>query len=132
MTAPEPAVAWHLLILSSFLPQIFLETSSVGHCSCLSFLVLRGCVCAKSLQSYPTLCDPMDCSSPGWGFSGKNTGVGCHALFQGIFPTQVSNPNLLRLLHWQATSLPVSPPAKPPQGKMNCRSATAIYLFIKF
>ena len=23
MTAPEPAVAWHLLILSSFLPQIF-------------------------------------------------------------------------------------------------------------
>ena len=26
---------------------------------------------------------------------GKNSGVGCHVLFQGIFPTQVSNPNLL-------------------------------------
>ena len=26
---------------------------------------------------------------------GKNTGVGCHALLQGIFPTQVSNPGLL-------------------------------------
>ena len=25
---------------------------------------------------------------------GKNTGVGCHALLQGIFPTQGSNPNL--------------------------------------
>ena len=23
------------------------------------------CVCAKSLQSYPTLCDPKDCSPPG-------------------------------------------------------------------
>ena len=29
---------------------------------------------------------------------GKNTGVGCHFLLQGIFPTQVSNPLLLRLL----------------------------------
>ena len=26
----------------------------------------------------------------------KNTGVGCHALFQGIFPTQGSNPYLLK------------------------------------
>ena len=26
---------------------------------------------------------------------GKNTGVGCHALLQGIFPTQGSNPGLL-------------------------------------
>ena len=29
---------------------------------------------------------------------GKNTGVGCHALLQGIFPTQGSNPRLLHLL----------------------------------
>ena len=28
-------------------------------------------------------------------FSGKNTGVGCHALLQGIFETQGSNPGLL-------------------------------------
>ena len=26
---------------------------------------------------------------------GKNTGVGCHSLLQGIFPTQGSNPGLL-------------------------------------
>ena len=32
---------------------------------------------------------------PSMGFSSKNTGVGFHFLFQGIFPTQGSNPHLL-------------------------------------
>ena len=48
---------------------------------------------AKSLQSCPTLCNPMDCSPAGsclWNSPGKNTGVGCHVL-QGIFPTQGSS-----------------------------------------
>ena len=52
---------------------------------------------AKSLQSYPTLCDPLDCpagSSVHVDSPDKNTGVGCHALLQGIFPTQGSNPGL--------------------------------------
>ena len=35
---------------------------------------------------------------------------GCHFLLQGIFLTQGSNPPLLRLLHWQADSLPLLPP----------------------
>ena len=30
-----------------------------------------------------------------WNFLGKSTGVGCHALFQEIFPTQGLNPHLL-------------------------------------
>ena len=34
-----------------------------------------------------------------WDSPGKNTGVGSHALLQGIFPTQGSNPRLLCLLH---------------------------------
>ena len=34
-----------------------------------------------------------------WGSPGKDTGVGCHALLQGIFLTQGSNPSLLCLLH---------------------------------
>ena len=38
---------------------------------------------------------------------GKNTGVGCHALLQGTFPTQGSNMHLLSLLYWQAGSLPL-------------------------
>ena len=46
------------------------------------------------------------------GFSSKNTGVGCRALLQGIFPTQGSNPRLLHLLNCQADSLPLVPPGK--------------------
>ena len=63
--------------------------------------------------SHAQLCltprDPRDWSPPGssvlaWNFLGKNTGVGCHFLFKGIFPIQGSD---LRLLHWQ-DSLPLS------------------------
>ena len=42
------------------------------------------------------------------GFPGKNTGVGCHFLLQGIFLTQGLNLHLLCLLHRQAGSLPLS------------------------
>ena len=48
------------------------------------------------------------CDSPG-----KNTGVGCHAVLQGIFLTQGLNPHRLCLLQWQAGSLPLAPPGKP-------------------
>ena len=41
---------------------------------------------------------------------GKNTGVGCHFLLQGIFLTQGLN---LHLLHWQADSLTTEIPWKP-------------------
>ena len=40
---------------------------------------------AKSLQSCPTLCDPIDSSHQApcpWDSPGKNTGVGCHFLLQ--------------------------------------------------
>ena len=43
----------------------------------------------------------------------KNTGVGCRALLQGVFPTQGPNPRLSCLLHWQMGSLPLVPPGKP-------------------
>ena len=35
-----------------------------------------------------------------WNSPGKNTGVGCHAVLQGIFLNQGLNPHLLHLLHW--------------------------------
>ena len=38
-------------------------------------------------------------------FPGKNTGVGCHLLLQGIFLTQGLN---LSLLYWQSDSFPLS------------------------
>ena len=49
-------------------------------------------------QSCPTLCDPMNCKPSGssaHGIPGKNTGVGCHFLLQGIFLTQGPNLSLL-------------------------------------
>ena len=61
-------------------------------------LPLVECTCAKSLHLCPVLWDPMDCSLPGfcpWDSPGMNTGVGCHALLQGIFLTLESNPGLL-------------------------------------
>ena len=59
----------------------------------------------------------MDGSLPGSSVHGdspgKNTGMDCLALLQGIFPTQGSNLCLLCLLHWHAGSLSLAPPAKP-------------------
>ena len=67
-------------------------------------LAYGGFLGVLSLQSCPTLCDPMDSGPPGSSVHGdspgENTGVGCCALLQGIFPTQGLNPRLLRLPHW--------------------------------
>ena len=64
----------------------------------LSFQNTSTSVLCLVTQLCPTLCDPMDCSLLGLfvhrDFPGKYTGVGCHALLQGIFPTQESNPGL--------------------------------------
>ena len=53
-------------------------------------------------QSCLTLCGPMVYSFARllcpWGSPGKNTGVGCHFLHQGIFPTQELNPGLLHCM----------------------------------
>ena len=71
--------------------------------------MITGDGCCLVAHSCPALCNPMDCSLPGSSVHGdspgKNTGVGCHALLQGILPTQESNPCLL---HWQASSLLLS------------------------
>ena len=54
-----------------------------------------GCVSVLVTQSYPTFCKPMDIAHQlplrPWDSPGKNTGVSCHSLLQGIFPTQGSN-----------------------------------------
>ena len=69
--------------------------------------------CCLLLSHVWLFCDLMDCSPPSphcsWDFSGKNTGMGCHFLHQGIFPTQGLNLHLLLgrqiLYHW-ATGKP--------------------------
>ena len=56
---------------------------------------MHTCMCAKSLQLCPTLCNPMDCNPPGSSVHGdspgKNTKVGCHALLQGSNPCLMSS-----------------------------------------
>ena len=78
---------------------------------------LLKCMHAKSLQLCQILCNPIDCSLPSSSVHGdspgKNTGVGCHALLQGIFLTQESNPWVLYLLYLQIGSLPLATPEKP-------------------
>ena len=68
-------------------------------------------------MSCPTLCNPMDCTTHRllcpWDSLGKNIGVSCHALLQGIFLTQRFSLCLLYLLHWQGCSLPIVAPEKP-------------------
>ena len=80
------------------LPQPTLQTQIVmTHC-------FHMCVCSvvsDSLQPYRL--NPAKLLCP-WDFLGKNTGVSCHFLLQGIFPPQESN---LHLLHWQTGSLPL-------------------------
>ena len=85
---------------------------------------------AKLIQSCLTLCNPMDCSLPGFfvheDSPGKNTGVGCHFLLQEIFLIQRSKPHLLCLLHWQVVSLPLAPVI------MWCEIGLSPYVFINF
>ena len=73
------------------------------HNNCALVMLLCCAVLCLVAQSCPTLCDTMDCSPPGSSVDGdspgKNTGVGCHALLQGIFPIQGSIPGLLCFPH---------------------------------
>ena len=66
-------------------------------------------VLSDSWQPYGLLPAQLFCP---WDSQGKNTGVGCHALLQGLFLTQGWTLHLLCLLHWQAGSLPLAPPGK--------------------
>ena len=76
---------------------------------------MHACVLGR-FSRVQLFCDPMDCGHQAplsMGFPRKKDQSGCHALLQEIFPTQVLNPHLLRLLLWQAGSLPLVPPGKP-------------------
>ena len=66
----------------------------------------------------------MDCSPSGSSFHrvflGKDTGVVCHFLLQGIFPTQGSNWGLLHGRHFLPTVLPGKPQQKnKPEGRLH-------------
>ena len=82
--------------LSVFIPPIWMRAACAVLC-----LVAQSCL---------TLWDPMDCSLPGSSVHGdspgKNIGVGCQALLQGIFPIQGSNS--LSLYHLSHQGSPIS------------------------
>ena len=87
-------------------------------CELVHIVLLGMMLLLLSHFSRVRLCNAMDCSPLmgllcQWDSPGKNTGVGCHALLQGIFLTQGSNLHFLCLLRWQAGSLPLGPPGKP-------------------
>ena len=58
----------------------------------------------KSLQSHPTLCNPVDCSPQG---------SSVHGILQVRILEWVAKPTSLHLLHQQVNSLPLMPPGKP-------------------
>ena len=77
---------------------------------CMTRYIERSLVSGLCLCLVPHLCltlwDPMDCSLLGscvhGDSAGKNTGVGSHALLQGIFPTQGLNsglPNFRQIIY---------------------------------
>ena len=82
---------------------------------CFSCVQLSETLWTVALQA------PLSMDSPG-----KNTGVECHALLQGIFLTQGSNLHLLCLLHWQAGSLPLAPSGKPLWHFIGCSNCLYI------
>ena len=71
------------------------------------------CCCFSCIQLFVTSWTVVHQAPLSMGFSRQEYWSGCHALLQGIFPTQWSNPCLLYLLHLQAGSLPLASPGKP-------------------
>ena len=81
----------------------------VSGLTCMSTQLLSGCVLlfvTHGLQPARLLCP--------WHSPGRNTGMGCRAHLQGIFPPLVLNPRLLCLLHWQVDSFTLSHLGTPP------------------
>ena len=69
-------------------------------------------VVCLAAQSCPTLCNCLDCSLARLlcpcNSLGKDTGLGCHFILQGIFPTWESNSHLLCFLHCRQILYPPS------------------------
>ena len=96
LSEPEPGTL--MSTLTHHLGSSWEPPSGGCLASCFTAEETEALYCAVLSHSCPTLCNPMDYSPPGSSIHGdspgKNTGVGCHALLQGIFPTQGLNPGL--------------------------------------
>ena len=92
---PKPlhvALGDHGLPLLSILPPEKSESSTLW-----STIHLYACMLCCSVMSDSFVAPwTVACQAPLWNFPGKNTGVGCHFLLQGIFPTHGLNLGLLQ------------------------------------
>ena len=98
------------------------QTKSVICSTCagmLSHLVMSDSVPPHGLYPDGILCP--------WNFPGKNTGMGCHVLLQGIFLTQGLNQSLL---HWQVSSSPPAPPGKPLLSRYTTPKKIFVYVIL--
>ena len=98
-------------------------------------VIRKECVCAKSLQSYLTFCDPVDYSSP---CSSVHTFLQARILEWAAVPSSrgSSRPKdgthvSWCLLHWHAGSLPLAPPGKL-AGTLGWTSSLTSWGFILF
>ena len=106
--SPHPLHCWLFVdflmratvtILRCYLTVVLICSSLIVNCvPVLSFSVVP-----NSFETPWTVAPRLLCP---WNFPGKNTGVGCHPLLQGIFLTQGSNLHFLCLLHWQENYFP--------------------------
>ena len=106
LPAHEHHISFHLFVLSS-----------IYFISILWFFEYRNHFIVLVAQSYPTLCNPLDCSPPGPSIHEVSqvrilawVAISREDHIPGIFLTQGSN---LCLLHWQANSLPLSHQGSP-------------------
>ena len=88
-TREEPRQQWRLSTAKNKQIQLFFERFRMLNV-CVSRSVMPDSLEPRGLQRTRLLCP--------WDFPGKDTGVGCHFLLQGIIPTHGSN---LGLWHWR-------------------------------
>ena len=89
----------HLILITSQRPHLLIPShwGTVFQCGCVCSVI------SDSLWPYGLLCS--------WDSLGKNTGVGCHAILQGIFPTQGLNLSVSSALAGRFFT--TVPPGKP-------------------
>ena len=102
-----PSLTHGIVLLLSLPWALFWILSERKKCSCylnMGCLLLKLLLFSHQVMSdslWPRGLSPTRLLCP-WDFPGRNTGVGCHFLLQGIFPTPT------HLLHWWADSVPLS------------------------
>ena len=116
----QKSKSWNLSTLQCFTCFPSVSSTYLTPCMCV-------CVCVRALSHVWLFVTPwiVACQAP-WNFPGKNTGVKCHFLLQGIFLTQGLNPSFLCFLHWQADSLPLPYLGSPWTVSNNCFSTPEV------